>query len=90
MTMRTIRKAVTFSRPFILGESDEVFPAGIYDVETNESLIEGLSFIAYRRLATFVHLHPQAGCTRTMTIAPVAFDEALARDVAGNTRGVEQ
>ena len=81
MNIRTIRKTVTFAQPFSLGGTDEVFPQGDYDVETDEELIEGLSFVAYHRVATYVRLHPQAGGTRTMTIDPVEFDAALARDL---------
>ena len=52
MTMRTSRNAVTFRRPFSLSGVAEVQPAGTYTVETNEELIEGLSFPAWRRTAT--------------------------------------
>lgn len=82
MTVRTIRRTVNFAKPFVLGGSDEVFPQGDYDIETDEELIEGLSFVAYRRVATYVRLHRQAGAARTMTIDPLEFDAALARDVS--------
>jgi hypothetical protein len=51
---RTTRKSVTFSRPFELAGVDEKFDAGTYIVETREEMIEGLSFIAYRRVATTI------------------------------------
>lgn len=81
MPMRTNRTTVTFARPFLLGGTDEVFPQGDYEVETDEELIEGLSFVAYRRVATYVRLHPRAGQSRTMTVDPVEFDAAVARDL---------
>jgi len=56
MTMRTSRKAVPFRRPFSLSGIDEVQPAGTYTVETNEELIEGLSFPAWRRTGTVLLL----------------------------------
>jgi hypothetical protein len=56
MTMRTSRKAVTFRRPFSLSGIDEVQPAGTYTVETNEELIEGLSFPAWHRTGTVLLL----------------------------------
>ena len=68
MPMRTNRTTVTFARPFLLGGTDE-------------ELIEGLSFVAYRRVATYVRLHPRAGQSRTMTVDPVEFDAAVARDL---------
>jgi len=80
--LRTNRSTVTFARPFLLGGSDEVFPQGDYDVETDEELVEGLSFLAYRRVATYVRLHSQAGGARTLTVDPVEFDAAVARDRA--------
>ena len=33
MNLRTIRKTVTFARPFVLGGTGEVFPQGDYEVE---------------------------------------------------------
>jgi hypothetical protein len=63
MTMRTSRKTVTFRRPFSLSGMDEVQPAGTYTVETNEELLESVSFPAWRRTATIILLRPQAGAT---------------------------
>jgi hypothetical protein len=54
--MRTTRKTGTFDRPFSLAAVDEVQPAGTYTVEVDEELIEGLSFLAYRRVATTIYL----------------------------------
>lgn len=61
MTMRTSRKSVTFRRPFSLTGIDDVQPAGTYTVETNEELIEGLSFPAWRRTATVFLLRAPSG-----------------------------
>ena len=85
MTIRTSKKTVTFKRPFILGGFDEVLPAGAYDVETDEELLEGISFPAYRRTLTLIHLHAKPrhpGLTQTLTIDPNELDAALARDQA--------
>ena len=85
MTMRTIRNTVTFRMPFVLGEIDEVLPPGAYEVETDEELLEGISFPAYWRVSAFIHLHPkpdQPGITRTWTIDPKELDAALERDRA--------
>ncbi len=60
MTMRTSRKTITFRRPFSLSGIDEVQPAGTYTVETNEELIEGLSFPAWRRTGTVLLLRQPA------------------------------
>ena len=83
MTIRTSKKTVTFRRPFVLGGFDEMLPAGAYSVETDEELLEGISFAAYRRVLTLIHLHAKPGhpgVTRTLTIDPNELDAALKRD----------
>ena len=83
MTIRTSKKTVTFRRPFVLGGFDEVLPAGAYNVETDEELLEGISFPAYRRVLTVIHLHPKPGrpgLTQTLTIDPNELDAAVERD----------
>ncbi|HSR56277.1 MAG TPA: hypothetical protein VLN73_08540 [Alphaproteobacteria bacterium] len=54
MTVRTTKKTVTFVNSFKLGDFEEVLPPGTYDVETDEELLEGLSFHAYRRILTLI------------------------------------
>jgi hypothetical protein len=61
MSVRTSRKSVTFTRPFSLSGIDEVQPAGTYAVETDEELLPGLSFPAYRRIATLIFLRSRGG-----------------------------
>jgi hypothetical protein len=85
MTKRTSKKTVTFRKPFVLGGFDEVLPAGAYSVETDEELLEGISFPAYRRILTVIHLRAKSdnpGLTRTLTIDPNELDAALKRDQA--------
>jgi hypothetical protein len=83
MTTRTSEKTVTFKRPFDLEGYPDLFPAGTYRVETDEELLEGVSFTVYRRKATLLHLpanpeHP--GLRQTLTIDPNRLDAALMRD----------
>jgi hypothetical protein len=85
MTIRTSEKTVTFRNPFVLGGLDEVLPAGAYSVETDEELLEGISFPAYRRILTVIHLHAEPnnpGLARTLTVHPNELDAALQRDAA--------
>jgi len=85
MTTRTSKKTVTFRRPFVLGGLDMVLPAGAYGVETDEELLEGISFPAYRRVLTVMHLHAKPGhpgITQTLTVDPNDLDAALKRDQA--------
>lgn len=83
MTTRTIEKTVTFARPFFLKGLGEEQPAGIYKVETDEELLLEMSFPAYRRVATMIHLHEVPGddrITGIATIDPDELDAALLRD----------
>jgi hypothetical protein len=54
--MRTRRKLITFTQPFLLRTIDAFVPSGTYKVDTDEEAIDGLSFVAYRRTATWLHL----------------------------------
>jgi len=85
MTVRTHYTTVTFRRPFHLADFDEVLPAGAYSLETDEELLEGISFPAYRRILTLMHLHAEPGhpgIERLLTVDPKELDEALERDQA--------
>ena len=54
MIARSLSKNVVFNRPFLLKGVDRMLPAGAYRVVTDEELIEGISFPAYRRVATMI------------------------------------
>ena len=54
MTIRSRREAVTFKHPFRIRGVDRLLPAGTYAVITDEESIEGLSFAAFRRIATMI------------------------------------
>jgi hypothetical protein len=85
MTTRTSKKTVTFTRPFVLRGFDEELPAGAYVVETDEELLQGISFPAYRRVSTLIYLHAKPGNPgrrQALTIDPNELDAALLRDQA--------
>ena len=85
MTTRTSKTTVTFRRPFVLGSFDRELPAGAYEVETDEELLEGLSFPAYRRTLTLLRLHREPGrshLAQALTIDPNELEAALERDRA--------
>lgn len=54
MTTRSRRETITFKHPFRIKSIDRLFPAGDYEVVTDEEMIEGLSFASYRRVATMI------------------------------------
>lgn len=85
MKTRNREHTVTFRRPFALAGLEEVLPAGDYSVETEEELVEGISYAAYQRTATVLRLPARSGpphLMRAMTIDPEELDAALARDQA--------
>lgn len=76
---------ITFRRPFALTGTDELLPAGAYSVETEDEFIEGVPYLAYRRLSTLIRPRPRplsdrAHLTGAMTVDPDELDAALARD----------
>lgn len=87
MHERTTRKSVTFSSPFVLAGVDEKFDAGTYVVETREEMIEGLTFVAYRRIATTIEA-PFKGfgqaARQVTTIDPKDLEAAMNRDAIEN------
>jgi hypothetical protein len=83
MVTRTIKSTITFKHSFDLPSFDEKQAAGTYTLETDEEQIEGLSFLAYRRVASFLHLPAiGSGQARQQVIAidPEDLKAALERD----------
>lgn len=83
MTLRTSTRTVTFGRPFALAGFDETLPAGDYTVETDEELLDGLSFPAWRRVLTLLHLRAASGrpgLGGSLAIDPTVLEAALQRD----------
>ena len=77
--MRTTRETITFDNPFSLYAVDGVQPAGTYAVDIVEDLIEGLSFLAYRRVATTLYLpllHGGKGSMQAIRVDPAELDAA--------------
>jgi hypothetical protein len=84
MTTRVTTNSVTFVRPFVLNELDGEQPAGTYIVETEEELLETVSFRGYRRASTVIHCRAPGGITRFITVNPMALKAALERDARAN------
>ncbi|UFZ02356.1 hypothetical protein LQG66_24060 [Bradyrhizobium ontarionense] len=60
MSIRSQREFVTFKHPFRIRSIEHLLPEGTYEVVTDDEMIEGLSFAAYRRVATMI-IVPVAG-----------------------------
>jgi len=85
MSAQTTETMVTFRRSFTLAALDGAQPAGTYRLVTEEEQIPGLSFVAFRRVATLLHspANPLPGGTRhVVSILPDELAEALAADAA--------
>jgi hypothetical protein len=87
MTIRSRRETVTFRHPFRIRSIERLLPAGAYEVITDEEAIEGLTFSAYRRIATMIVV-PAEGAHNAMevlSIGSVDLANAQAADAsAGN------
>jgi hypothetical protein len=86
MTIRTIRKTITFLQPFYLKGVDRLLPPRDYDVVTDEELIEGLSFSAYHRVSTAIFVPaPSGSAIEMVTIDPLDLEAALEQDAASSS-----
>ena len=85
MTTRTRDTVVSFRHPFALKGVERTIPPGEYKIATEERAIEGLTFLAYRRVATSITLPASAdpsASVEMVTIDPADLQGALERDWA--------
>jgi len=78
-----VTSTVTFIHPFTLDEIETELPAGDYRVETEEETLDNVSFIAYRRIATYFFVPSKPGVSSTAQmwmIHPKGLERALTRD----------
>lgn len=75
MTIRTTTQTVTIAQPFSLRGCVQTLEAGVYLIETDETVLEGLSFCAYQRTKTFIHLDDRLGRPGTARILSVSGDD---------------
>ena len=85
MTTRTIRRTISFLRPFYLKGVDRLLPPADYRVMTDEELIEGLSFPAYHRVSTAIFVPaPSGSAIEMVTIDPLDLQAAQDQDAMPN------
>ena len=84
MLNRTRREDIVFKRPFALKGWAEPQPAGAYAVDTEEELIEGLSFPAYRGVSTTITRQaiPAGALVESIPVDPRELARAHAADGA--------
>ncbi len=79
MSTRSNKSMVTFCRPFTLSGSPDKFPAGDYEVLVEEELLQGLSFLAYRKTATYLVIARQ-GRTEMHQLSSEELEALLSHD----------
>jgi hypothetical protein len=85
MTMRSRRETVTFKHPFRIKGIDRLLSAGAYEIVTDEEMIEGLSFAAFRRTATMIMVPaavPRGSTTEMISISAVDLSDAQRIDAS--------
>ena len=85
MQARRTSQTVRFQSPFRLTGVEHVLEPGSYEIITDEELIEGLSFAAYRRLST-VMLARRGAPVEMLTIDPADLQRAQEQDLRGLVR----
>jgi hypothetical protein len=85
MTVRSRRETITFQHPFRIRGIDRLLPPGAYEVVTDEEMIEGLSFPAFRRVATMIMVPgapPHSSTMEMISIGSVDLSDAQRIDAS--------
>ena len=88
--IRATTMCVTFCHPFALKGLGSAVPPGTYRIDIEEEQIDGLSFLTYRELATFiwVPVAGDSGCSQDLLVDPKELERALVRDSAADATAV--
>ena len=87
MASRTTQTVVSFSSAFRLPGFDAPQPAGSYRIDHDEESIEGASWLAWRRVGSFIHLPGigvRASTHEMAPISPADLDAAFEQDHKNN------
>lgn len=79
MESRITIKLVTFRKPFTLSRLDGIQPPGTYTVQTEEEMLDTLSFVGWRQIGCVIVLHRDGG-EEHAAIDPQELREALVND----------
>lgn len=85
MSTRSSTSMMTFQNAFVLPNFPDVLPPGTYEVVVEEELLQGLSFEAWRRTATYLVVRGAkgfAGRTTRRTTTDIDLQRALSQDRA--------
>ncbi|MCO6388480.1 hypothetical protein [Aliihoeflea sp. 40Bstr573] len=84
MTTRTRSSTTRFAAPFTLRGIGQTLPAGEYRIDRDEELIDGLSWIAHRSVATYIHLPSIDRASRPTQIVEIDSNDLEAAIVKDN------
>ena len=87
MTMRSRRETITFKHPFRIKGIDRLLSAGAYETITDEEMIEGLSFAAFRRVATMIMVpaeSPRNSSMEMISISSIDLSDARQNDASAS------
>lgn len=85
MTIRSRRETVRFKHPFRIKGIDRQLAPGIYEVITDEEMIEGLSFPSFRRVATMIMVPgapPHNAVMEMISISAIDLSDAQRTDAS--------
>lgn len=82
MDSRTTTELVEFRHPFVVSSRSGVMPAGRYRIETEEEMLDGISFPAWRRTNMTIARHGLSSgrLIQALSITPAELVAALTAD----------
>jgi hypothetical protein len=80
MRERSSESSVRFRGAFTLKGVDRPLPPGAYRILTEEAALDGISFIAHRRVSTSIVIPIGEGSQEIAPIDPGDLDDALLQD----------
>ncbi|QKV17372.1 hypothetical protein [Oricola thermophila] len=89
MPTRTRRTTASFRHSFFLAALGSPQPAGEYDIDEDEQAVEGRSWVAWHRVATFIHLPARREGARSRQMVKIDHAELEAALVLDEKRGSE-
>lgn len=88
MATRTVHSTIAFNHPFILEGFVGTWPAGLYEIETDEEDLDSVSIQGRRRIRTIIYRRdPTHGTTEAVEVWPDVLDTAIRADAARSTAG---
>lgn len=84
MLIRTVEEGVVFNNPFKVPGLSKLIPSGSYRINIMEELLEGVSFVAYRKTAVMLFI-PRVSVNspskeRSIVFKPQDFDQLVLKD----------